>query len=157
MTCTQPRQEIPQVTDHQAGLLRAASRRLAQRANAAGLMRRLDAVLLLLYELSPRDVAHWLGESERTLQRWKKRFHEKGVEGLKHIRHSGRPPRVPANILHELFADLSRPPTAAGYPATEWRGRLVQQHLKTRYKIALSLRQAQRLLQKFRIRAQAAT
>jgi hypothetical protein len=71
---------------------------------------------------------------------------------LKNIRHSGRPSRIPPDVLRRLHADLASPPAASGFPVPEWRGRLVQRHLEARYGITISLRQAQRLLHGFRQR-----
>ncbi len=150
MARLQPNKHIPQVLDYEIGTLRSAARGLRQRSSDAGLMHRLDSVLLLIQGLHPRELAHWFGESEKTLDRWKKRFREQGIEGLKNIRHSGRPPKLSPETARKVFDDLAKAPILAGFPTHEWRGKLLQQHLKSCYGVSLSLRQAQRLLHEFR-------
>ncbi len=47
MARLQPNKHIPQVLDYEIGTLRSAARGLRQRSSDAGLMHRLDSVLLL--------------------------------------------------------------------------------------------------------------
>lgn len=49
-------------------------------------------VLLIAEGHRPNQVAEWLGEHTRTLERWRKRFIDNGLDGLIDETSPGRPP-----------------------------------------------------------------
>ena len=107
-------------------------------------------VLLIAEGHRPNQVAEWLGEHTRTLERWRKRFTDNGLDGLIDETSPGRPPKLSAEEWKRLRAELSRPPATYGLDGKKWQGRLLQEHLARHYGIDFSLRQCQRLLKQYR-------
>lgn len=109
-------------------------------------------VLLIAEGHRPNQVAEWLGEHTRTLERWRKRFTDNGLDGLMDETSPGRPPKLSGDEWKRLQSDLSQPPTIFGLEGKKWQGKLLQTHLAERYGIDFSLRQCQRLLKQYRQR-----
>jgi transposase len=109
-------------------------------------------VLLITEGHRPNQVAEWLGEHTRTLERWRKRFVENGLDGLMDETSPGRPPKLSGAEWNRLQDDLRRSPADFGLDGKKWQGKLLQNHLATHYGIDFSLRQCQRLLKQSRQR-----
>ncbi|MDJ0741325.1 MAG: helix-turn-helix domain-containing protein [Gammaproteobacteria bacterium] len=109
-------------------------------------------VLLIAEGHKPNQVAEWLGEHTRTLERWRKRFVDNGLNGLMDETSPGRPPKLSTAEWNRLKLELEQPPGAYGLDAKKWQGKTLQQHLAERYGIEFSLRQCQRLLKQYRQR-----
>ena len=109
-------------------------------------------VLLIAEGHRPNQVAEWLGEHTRTLERWRKRFIDNGLDGLIDETSPGRPPKLSAEEWKRLRIELSRPPATYGLDGKKWQGKLLQNHLASHYGIDFSLRQCQRLLKQHRQR-----
>ena len=112
-------------------------------------------VLLIAEGHRPNQVAEWLGEHTRTLERWRKRFVDNGLDGLIDETSPGRPPKLSNDEWKRLQAELAKPPTAYDLDGKKWQGKLLQAHLSRRYGIDFSLRQCQRLLKQHRQRSTA--
>jgi transposase len=109
-------------------------------------------VLLIAEGHRPNQVAEWLGEHTRTLERWRKRFADNGLDGLMDETSPGRPPRLSSDEWKRLQCELAQLPAAFGLEGKKWQGKLLQTHLSTQYGIDFSLRQCQRLLKQYRQR-----
>jgi transposase len=109
-------------------------------------------VLLIAEGHRPNQVADWLGEHTRTLERWRKRFTDNGLDGLMDETSPGRPPKLSHDEWQQLQKELAEPPTHFGLDGKRWQGKLLQSHLSKRYGIEFSLRQCQRLLKQSRQR-----
>ena len=107
-------------------------------------------VLLIAEGHRPNQVAEWLGEHTRTLERWRKRFVDNGLDGLIDETSPGRPPKLSSEEWKRLRMDLGQPPATYGLDGKKWQGKLLQDHLAGRYGIEFSLRQCQRLLKQYR-------
>lgn len=107
-------------------------------------------VLLIAEGHRPNQVAEWLGEHTRTLERWRKRFTDNGLDGLIDETSPGRPPKLSVEEWKRLRAELSQPPATYGLDGKKWQGKLLQDHLTRHYGIDFSLRQCQRLLKQYR-------
>lgn len=112
-------------------------------------------VLLIAEGHRPNQVADWLGEHTRTLERWRKRFVDNGLDGLIDETSPGRPPKLSSDEWKRLQTDLAQSPTQFGLDGRKWQGKLLQTHLATHYGIDFSLRQCQRLLKQHRQRPSA--
>lgn len=130
--------------------LRTLIRHRIQGAREQRFCYRAMCVLLIAHGHKPQEVADWLGEHVRTLERWRRRYAEKGADGLADDTSPGRPPRLARRAGVELERDLHRPPSAFGLSGSKWQGKTLQLHLKQRYDINFSLRQCQRLLKQHR-------
>jgi len=109
-------------------------------------------VLLITEGHRPNQVAEWLGEHTRTLERWRKRFVENGLDGLMDETSPGRPPKLSGDEWKRLQNDLAHPPANFGFDGNKWQGKLLQTHLASHYGVDFSLRQCQRLLKQNRQR-----
>ena len=55
-----------------------------------------------------------------TVRKWRRRFHEHGIEGLADLRRSGRPVGFTAAQVAEVKALACTPPTETGVPLARW-------------------------------------
>jgi transposase len=112
--------------------------------------------LLVCQGLSCPEVSKILGDSPRIIEYWVKDFNEKGFEGLREEKRSGRPSVINGIVLSNIDSDLRQKPTSFGYTQNLWDGKMLSHHLKEKYDIKLGVRQCQRLFNQlnFRLRKQ---
>jgi len=110
---------------------------------------RLHGVLLISRGPSCYQVADWLGENPRTIERWVHRFESRGFAGLQEGERAGRPPQLRETQLAAVGRDLRRFPRDWGYGQNLWDGKLLSHHLAKAYHVALRHRQCQRLIHQF--------
>lgn len=134
--------------DTQIAQLRDAVRKQVGKSREKRACYRAFCLLLILNGQRTSEVAEALGEHTRTIERWRKRFQEQGLEGLLDDTSPGRPSRLSEQAMAALARDIESPPTKLGIHGEQWRGKQLQQHLNERYRVNLSLRQCQRLLKK---------
>jgi len=113
-------------------------------------LHRLHCVLLVSRGRSCGEAAELFDEDPRTIQRWVHAFERRGADGLRDHHAGGRHPRLSRAQARRLEDDLRAPPTAAGYRATSWDGRLLAGHVKNVYGITLGVRQCQRIIARMR-------
>ncbi len=140
----------PKVASETTASLRTEIRRKTQQSRDNRLLYRMVCMLLLAEGHSPQSLAEWFGEHPRTLDRWRKRFEDKGIAGLRDETSPGRPPRLSNEQTKELEAEIQLPPYTFGYSANRWRGKVLQTHIERRYGAEISLRHCQRLLKQMR-------
>lgn len=132
--------------------LRSAVRQHVSASREQRFCYRALCVLLIAEGHRPNQVAEWLGEHTRTLERWRKRFVDNGLDGLIDETSPGRPPKLSNEEWQRLRGELANPPSSYGLEGKKWQGKLLQAHLSSRYNIDFSLRQCQRLLKQYRQR-----
>ena len=132
--------------------LRSAVRQHVSASREQRFCYRALCVLLIAEGHRPNQVAEWLGEHTRTLERWRKRFVDNGLDGLIDETSPGRPPKLSNEEWQRLRGELANPPATYGLEGKKWQGKLLQSHLSSRYGIDFSLRQCQRLLKQYRQR-----
>jgi transposase len=113
---------------------------------------RLHGLLLVTTGQSCREIARLFGEDASTVQRWVRRFEERGLEGLREGERPGRPRQLDDGQWRQVAADLRRSPRAFGLAANLWDGPLLAEHLRRRFGIKLGVRQCQRLFRQFGFR-----
>ena len=136
--------------EQQIAQLRDAVRKQVGHSREKRACYRAFCLLMILQGQRISDIAEALGEHSRTIERWRKRFNEQGIDGLLDDTSPGRPSRLSEQNMERLAQELRSPPSRYGLDAERWRGRQLQEHLKTHYQVELSLRQCQRLLKKLR-------
>lgn len=113
-------------------------------------MRTRAQIILLSAEqgLKAPQIAEVVRESERTVQRWLKRYQAEGIQGLYDAPKSGSPGKVNQEYKEELISSVRRRPRALGLSFSLWTlerladymaektgirisGEAVRQHLKT--------------------------
>jgi transposase len=99
-------------------------------------------------------VAELFGENGTTVQRWVQRFEEGGLDALREGERPGRPRMLDARQWRNLQGDLRKSPRDFGLAANLWDGPVLSEHLRRHYKVALGVRQCQRIFRQmgFRLR-----
>ena len=133
-------------------LMRIAIRQEIARSEESRYDHRLHGLLLVSQGYSCYKVADLLGQDPRTIERWVNRFDRHGFSGLEEGEHPGRPSRLGAEDGQKVEADLRRSPRDFGYGQNLWDGKLLAHHLTQHYRIALGVRQCQRLFGQFGFR-----
>jgi len=115
---------------------------------------RLHGVLMVSRGLSCYQVADWLGQDARTVQRWVKRFETRGFAGLREGQRPGRPGQLSSKQWDLIDQQLRQDPRQLGYRQNLWDGRLLAHHLAKTQGVRLGARQCQRLFHRlgFRLR-----
>jgi len=113
---------------------------------------RLHGVLLVAQGMTCPEVARLLGDAPRTVERWVHHFEQDGLAGLTEGERAGRPPRLNEAQLEQVQRVLREPPSAAGLTGSIWDGKTLSAYLGRQYRIALGVRQCQRLFRHFGFR-----
>ena len=83
-----------------------------------------------------RQVAEFLGVSDRAVGAWVAAWRAGGDDGLKARHQPGRQPFLTAEPQREVLGWLLRPPTEFGFPDELWTARRVAQLIKDRLGVA---------------------
>jgi len=94
--------------------------------------RRLQALRLVLGEMTVPEAAAALGVPERTLRRWVWRFNAEGPEGLRDRPRSGQPPKLVPELVED-FRERVRKGAQEKDGVCALRGRDFQRILATEY------------------------
>ena len=115
---------------------------------------RLHGVLLVCQGFSCYDVGQMFGHHPTTIQRWVKSFERHGFSGLEDQPKAGRPQRLTPGQWQLVDHDLRQSPREFGYSQNLWDGKLLAHHLEQAQKVALGVRQCQRIFHQlgFRLR-----
>jgi len=119
---------------------------LYKREKRAKLKVRYHALLLMLEFHDCTMVAELVKKSQRTIQLWVNAFNKGGLESIVPNSPPGRPSSLSEEQKAELKADVLTPPRELGYEFSNWEGKSVVHHIKQKFDLELSVRQAQRLL-----------
>lgn len=82
--------------------------------------RRVRAGRLLLAGKSPPEVARLVGAPRQTVYRWRDVLNSGGIDALRDMHKTGRPPQLGAGELSQLYVMLLEGPTAHGFPTALW-------------------------------------
>ncbi|WP_425387545.1 winged helix-turn-helix domain-containing protein [Desulfatirhabdium butyrativorans] len=115
---------------------------------------RLHAVLLVAQGMSCPEVGRLLGDAPRTVEYWVHQFEEEGLSGLVDLERPGRTPRLGDEQFREIGEALRQSPLDFGLGTNIWDGKTLSAFIRSRYDIALGVRQCQRLFRQlgFRMR-----
>lgn len=109
---------------------------------------RLQAAFLRKQGKTLVEIADVVGRPFNTVSDWLRRFERKGLKCAKDKPRSGRPKRLSRKQLFVLRRELVRTPTEFGYSGGFWTTRLVQEHVRKRFRKKFVARHMRRLLQK---------
>jgi transposase len=128
-----------------AEIMRLAIQQEIVRSEESRYDHRLHGVLFVSHGLSCSQVADWLGQHPRTVERWVHLFDTRGFAGLQEGERSGRPARLTPRQVAAVGRVLRGSPRARGYAQTLWDGKLLAHHVAETYGAVLGVRQCQRL------------
>ena len=89
---------------------------------------RVSMVNLVLNGLSPKNLAPYCGDSERTLQSWVKNVDENGWDSLVAIKQTGRPAKLTNEQVEEIRSTVKEGADKAGYLV--WDGPSLSDYIK---------------------------
>ncbi len=135
--------------------LRAALNAAMHRSADARFIHRLHAVLLVGAGHGCYDIAAWLGDDARSIERWVRLFATGGAAGLHDAPRPGRPARLTGAQAERLADELRAGPLAFGHAQARWSGKLLARHLRANFDVAFSVRSCQRLLRRHSVDAAA--
>lgn len=125
-----------------------------QRSEEARYDHRLHAVLLVAKGMTCPKVAEVLGDSERTVRFWIKRYLQEGLQGLVENERPGRPRRITPEQMGRLGVALRGTPREVGLQGSLWDGKSLSAFIRREFQVDLGVRQCQRLFRHldFRLR-----
>jgi transposase len=100
---------------------------------------RAQALVLLVQGMSVLGVARWFRTAPHRVRAWRAWFLEGGRNRLADDRRSGRPPKLGPDDLACLDEALQRGPLAYGWPVTVWSIRDLQELLRQRRGVQVSV------------------
>ena len=104
---------------------------------------RLHGLLLVSEGMSCYKTGEILGEDPSTLERWVKRFNEKGFDALREGKRSGRPRRLTSEQMEIISMDLRKNPGEFGYGQNLWDGKLLVHHISRKFHVEMKVRACQ--------------
>jgi transposase len=110
------------------------------------LKERYQALFLMHEFMNCTLVAELIKKSRRTIQTWVNMFNERGLEAIVPNIPPGRPSSLSEEQKETLKMDVLTHPRELGYEFSNWEGKSVVHHIKQKFYVELSVRQAQRLL-----------
>jgi transposase len=126
-----------------AEVMQVAIRQEIDRSEESRYDHRLHGLLLVASGRSYTEVSQLFGEHATTLQRWVRRFAQRGFAGLREGERPGRPRSLDERQWARLARDLRREPRRCGHVQTLWDGPLLAEHLKRHDGVSLGDRQCQ--------------
>jgi transposase len=123
-----------------------------RRSEEAKYDHRLHALLLLAKGMTCPQVADYLGDSERTVRYWIKRYQRDGLQGLVENERSGRPARLNPKQLERIASVLRGIPEDVGLRGGIWDGKSLSAFIQKQFRIELGPRQCQRLFRQLNFR-----
>ena len=113
---------------------------------------RLHGLLLVSEGMSCYNTGDILGEDPRTVERWVKRFNEKGFDALKEGKRTGRLSRLTPQQMAEINVDLRKNPGEFGYEQNLWDGKLLMHHIQEKFHTEISVRTCQMMFHRLKFR-----
>jgi len=125
-----------------------------RRSEEARYDHRLHAVLLVAKGMSCPKVADFLGDPERTVRFWIRRYQEDGLQGLIENERPGRPPKISERQMDAIASALRKKPEDFGLTGGLWDGKSLSAYIRRDFNVTLGIRQCQRLFSQlgFRMR-----
>ena len=125
---------------------RKALERLRSETGRADVLRNALIVLLSAEGRSKAELSRDLGCSTSTIDRARRRYRQRGVDGLLPVKPPGRPSRATPAFLAAMAEAVQASPPALGYGFSTWSVSRLAAHLKRTTKVGFSDDQLRRLL-----------
>jgi transposase len=112
-------------------------RALAVRTGDGAVVRRLQAIALLLEGHSREAAATVNGMTRQTLRDWVHRYNAEGVAGLRSRTGPGRPPRLTDGQMEELKAIVINGPDPERHKVVRWRCVDLREEITARWSVTV--------------------
>jgi len=100
---------------------------------------RLLALVNLQEGKSVSAIAEFFGVHRTTIPEWVQRVNAEGLAGLDEKPGRGRKSRLTDDQRTQLTADLKQSPHTFGFAGTLWTGKLLREHIATKFKVQYRL------------------
>lgn len=121
---------------------------LLRRAPSARVYERTLMMRLSNQGRSVKEIAAIVGRHWKTVSTWIHRYEKEGLEGLKDLSRSGRPPKATPQYLNLLLREVRKSPMICGYQRTTWTSDILSEHMKRLTGIELKRDRILQLLKK---------
>jgi transposase len=125
---------------------RKALERLRSETGRADVLRNALIVLLSAEGRSKAELSRDLGCSTATIDRARRRYRQRGVDGLLPVKPPGRPSRATPAFRAAMAEAVQTTPQALGYGFSTWSVSRLAAHLKKTTRVGFSDDQLRRLL-----------
>jgi transposase len=112
---------------------RRLERLVRRRTPSHWLVQRARMILLLADGWGINEVATDLGIDVQVVQRWRNRFLENGIDGLRDRHRSGRPPVIKPKVWQKVVVLVVQPPEKFGLELARWTIRELIAYLAKRW------------------------
>lgn len=126
--------------------LKEQARAIVKANNDARYLHRVECVNLVLHGMTPSFLSGLVREGKNTITSWVKIADEQGFEALKIKEYPGRPEKLSPEQLEVIRAAVADAPENYGFRV--WDGPALSSFIDTKFKVAMSVRQCQRLFHK---------
>jgi transposase len=108
---------------------------------------RLEVITLVKQGMTPTEVAKKMGLGTNRVFEYLARYREGGINAIKSKKATGRPPKITASQMKWLYETITdKNPSQLKFPFVLWTRKLIQQLLKSKWGLSLSLSSIGRLL-----------
>lgn len=118
---------------------------------------KIAALLLVIEGQRPGWISEVLGLTRMSLNRWIHAVNQHGLAALRPQTRSGRPSRLTSSLQKTLVSHLEKSPAEFGLNRSHWDGPTLVVHLKRRFGLKLTVRQAQRWMHRLGYRLKRAS
>jgi transposase len=119
---------------------------LYKKERKSKLKERYQALYLMIEIQNCTKVAELIKKSRNTVQTWVNLFNEGGLETIAPESPPGRPSGLSDEQKEELKADVMTHPRELGYDFSNWEGKSVAEHVRVKFGVSFTVRNAQKLL-----------
>ena len=113
---------------------------------------RLHGILLVSEGMSCYEAGRILGEDSRTMERWVRKFNEKGFNALREGKRSGRRSKLTHQQMDMINTDLRKNPGEFGYEQNLWDGKLLMHHISEKFHVEIGVRTCQLIFHRLEFR-----
>ena len=113
---------------------------------------RLHGILLVSEGMSCYEAGRILGEDSRTMERWVRKFNEKGFNALREGKRSGRRSKLTHQQMDMINTDLRKNPGEFGYEQNLWDGKLLMHHISEKFHMEIGVRTCQLIFHRLEFR-----
>lgn len=109
--------------------------------------RKLKVLLDISYDENIDICSEKYGVGKSSIYRWINEVNQKGIRALKYKKGTGRPKKLSKSQLNHIESIIKENPIKYGYNQANWTGIILADYIEKKYKINISTRMAQKLVE----------
>ena len=119
--------------------------RLARSKEYSAISDRIHAIRLAMQGMPPPEICTVLGRKQRWYYQWRKRYNERGLEGLRDLPRPGQPKKLGEKERQDLKRQILAGPRLKTDGVSTWSGRAIQARIERRFGVRYSITQVYRI------------